>query len=56
MFLVWLSSHMGIGGKDFVDKEAKEAAKDGTAVDPKLSLTEIKSAAHRTLAKSVSSS
>ena len=30
--------HTGIKGNEFADKEAKEAAKDGTAVDLKLSL------------------
>ena len=39
---------MGIKENEFADKEAKEAAKDGTAVDVKLSLTEIKSATHKT--------
>ena len=40
VFLMWLPSHTGIKGNEFADKEAKEAAKDGTAVDLKLSLTE----------------
>ena len=47
VFLVWLPSHTGIRVNEIADKEAMEAAKDGTAVDPKLSLTEIKSATHR---------
>ena len=51
VFLMWLPSHTGIKGNEFADKEAKEAAKDGTAVDLKLSLTEIKSATHRTARK-----
>ena len=38
VFLMWLPSHTGIKGNEFADKEAKEAAKDGTAVDLKLSL------------------
>ena len=32
----------GIKGNEFADKEAKEVANDGTAVDLKLSLTETK--------------
>ena len=47
VFLMWLPSHTGIRGNEFADKEAKEAANDGTAVDLKLSLTEMKSATHR---------
>ena len=51
VFLMWLPSHTGIKGNEFADKEAKEAAKDGTAVDLKLSLTEMKSATHKTARK-----
>ena len=51
VFLMWLPSHTGIRGNEFADKEAKEATKDGTAVDLKLSLTEMKSATHRAARK-----
>ena len=51
VFLMWLPSHTGIKGNEFADKEAKEAAKDSTAVDLKLSLTEMKSATHRAARK-----
>ena len=51
VFLMWLPSHTSIKGNEFADKEAKEAAKDGTAVVLKLSLTEMKSATHRAARK-----
>ena len=51
VFLMWLPSHTGIRGNELADKEAKETAKDGTAVVLKLSLTEIKSATHRAARK-----
>ena len=51
VFLMWLPSHTGIRGNQFQDKEAKEAAEDGTAVDLKLSLSKIKSATHKTARK-----
>ena len=51
VFLMWMASHTDIRGNEFADKEAKEAAKDGTAVDLKLSLTDIKSITHRTARK-----
>ena len=51
VFLMWLPSETGIRGNEIADKEAKEAAKDGTAVNLEFSLTEIKSATHGTAGK-----
>ena len=48
VFLTWLSTHAGIRGNEIAEKEAKEAAKGGTAVDFKLSFTEKKSTANTT--------
>ena len=48
---MWLTSHTSIKGNEFASKEAKKAAKDGKAVDLKLSLTEMKSATHKTARK-----
>ena len=51
VFLMWLPSHAGIRDTGLRTKRQKRLPKDGTAVDLKFSLTEIKSTTHRTARK-----